>query len=147
MIRRPPRSTRTDTLFPYTTLFRSACGECSERRIARRCRHANAASRAYRAVDLPGLLATPGTQPGVVRPYGARSTHGAAVAVGTRACGSNQGSMATINGPISSMYATVSRPNVPHCRDPATSPQTATHVTTKTPHPTQELHLPALSSS
>src|SRR3546814_5571630 len=31
MIRRPPRSTRTDTLFPYTTLFRSrlatACAE------------------------------------------------------------------------------------------------------------------------
>src|SRR3546814_13305886 len=25
MIRRPPRSTRTDTLFPYTTLFRSLC--------------------------------------------------------------------------------------------------------------------------
>src|SRR3546814_19636706 len=25
MIRRPPRSTRTDTLFPYTTLFRSSC--------------------------------------------------------------------------------------------------------------------------
>src|SRR3546814_1251272 len=25
MIRRPPRSTRTDTLFPYTTLFRSRC--------------------------------------------------------------------------------------------------------------------------
>src|SRR3546814_3780610 len=30
MIRRPPRSTRTDTLFPYTTLFRSA-----EDRVAR----------------------------------------------------------------------------------------------------------------
>src|SRR3546814_13861916 len=36
MIRRPPRSTRTDTLFPYTTLFRSGdrrrghwpCPEC-----------------------------------------------------------------------------------------------------------------------
>src|SRR3546814_1499671 len=32
MIRRPPRSTRTDTLFPYTTLFRSremlACRLC-----------------------------------------------------------------------------------------------------------------------
>src|SRR3546814_1781158 len=30
MIRRPPRSTRTDTLFPYTTLFRShqALGYC-----------------------------------------------------------------------------------------------------------------------
>src|SRR3546814_18431810 len=26
MIRRPPRSTRTDTLFPYTTLFRSITG-------------------------------------------------------------------------------------------------------------------------
>src|SRR3546814_18138277 len=26
MIRRPPRSTRTDTLFPYTTLFRSFLG-------------------------------------------------------------------------------------------------------------------------
>src|SRR3546814_3451340 len=26
MIRRPPRSTRTDTLFPYTTLFRSGEG-------------------------------------------------------------------------------------------------------------------------
>src|SRR3546814_14475633 len=29
MIRRPPRSTRTDTLFPYTTLVRSAVGEDS----------------------------------------------------------------------------------------------------------------------
>src|SRR3546814_17021778 len=27
MIRRPPRSTRTDTLFPYTTLFRSVLAE------------------------------------------------------------------------------------------------------------------------
>src|SRR3546814_2571639 len=27
MIRRPPRSTRTDTLFPYTTLFRSVVQE------------------------------------------------------------------------------------------------------------------------
>src|SRR3546814_7128939 len=27
MIRRPPRSTRTDTLFPYTTLFRSVLVE------------------------------------------------------------------------------------------------------------------------
>src|SRR3546814_1781887 len=27
MIRRPPRSTRTDTLFPYTTLFRSVSSE------------------------------------------------------------------------------------------------------------------------
>src|SRR3546814_5111314 len=30
MIRRPPRSTRTDTLFPYTTLFRSKHGGANE---------------------------------------------------------------------------------------------------------------------
>src|SRR3546814_4910877 len=30
MIRRPPRSTRTDTLFPYTTLFRSPLYACLE---------------------------------------------------------------------------------------------------------------------
>src|SRR3546814_4327706 len=30
MIRRPPRSTRTDTLFPYTTLFRSRKGRVEE---------------------------------------------------------------------------------------------------------------------
>src|SRR3546814_15684330 len=33
MIRRPPRSTRTDTLFPYTTLFRS-----HDRGLGRHCR-------------------------------------------------------------------------------------------------------------
>src|SRR3546814_20831278 len=32
MIRRPPRSTRTDTLFPYTTLFRSYCQENARHR-------------------------------------------------------------------------------------------------------------------
>src|SRR3546814_1100231 len=31
MIRRPPRSTRTDTLFPYTTLFRSVLGAALKR--------------------------------------------------------------------------------------------------------------------
>src|SRR3546814_2766898 len=44
MIRRPPRSTRTDTLFPYTTLFRS-------NRIVRTA-HATAFSRAYINDDL-----------------------------------------------------------------------------------------------
>src|SRR3546814_1797019 len=47
MIRRPPRSTRTDTLFPYTTLFRSVdlvgtalCGFLDEVRIGeQRPRH------------------------------------------------------------------------------------------------------------
>src|SRR3546814_6747695 len=60
MIRRPPRSTRTDTLFPYTTLFRSAQASAwkSRRRSRRRSRKALAvrcgspvakASRAMRA--------------------------------------------------------------------------------------------------
>src|SRR3546814_3027799 len=42
MIRRPPRSTRTDTLFPYTTLFRSvrcqAAGGDEGRAAGRQCR-------------------------------------------------------------------------------------------------------------
>src|SRR3546814_12612737 len=41
MIRRPPRSTRTDTLFPYTTLFRSHVARrraTGDRHLARRFR-------------------------------------------------------------------------------------------------------------
>src|SRR3546814_12681324 len=47
MIRRPPRSTRTDTLFPYTTLFRSpkvvsrSCRSIRSKHIGRRSRHRN----------------------------------------------------------------------------------------------------------
>src|SRR3546814_4076039 len=46
MIRRPPRSTRTDTLFPYTTLFRSPGG----RICVRSCRKlsSNSGARANR---------------------------------------------------------------------------------------------------
>src|SRR3546814_9938884 len=39
MIRRPPRSTRTDTLFPYTTLFRSRGVGWIRRSQGRRCAH------------------------------------------------------------------------------------------------------------
>src|SRR3546814_10253434 len=49
MIRRPPRSTRTDTLFPYTTLFRSwRIG----RRVSERAVLGKAAARAL--VGVPG---------------------------------------------------------------------------------------------
>src|SRR3546814_6558293 len=45
MIRRPPRSTRTDTLFPYTTLFRShRRGRTSPPPPARRTRNRSAES-------------------------------------------------------------------------------------------------------
>src|SRR3546814_7197543 len=43
MIRRPPRSTRTDTLFPYTTLFRSPLsrGRAQERLLPRTAERAD----------------------------------------------------------------------------------------------------------
>src|SRR3546814_2006995 len=44
MIRRPPRSTRTDTLFPYTTLFRSATGHAVLLIVRRSHRDGNGAS-------------------------------------------------------------------------------------------------------
>src|SRR3546814_19141102 len=48
MIRRPPRSTRTDTLFPYTTLFRSFAlvreGRMRSRGLLRRRRTQNPAN-------------------------------------------------------------------------------------------------------
>src|SRR3546814_2349721 len=37
MLRRPPRSTRTDTLFPYTTLFRSSVATGCAEGLARLC--------------------------------------------------------------------------------------------------------------
>src|SRR3546814_1893498 len=48
MIRRPPRSTRTDTLFPYTTLFRSL-----------RAAALSAAGRRRRAAPADGRLRSP----------------------------------------------------------------------------------------
>src|SRR3546814_16545934 len=46
MIRRPPRSTRTDTLFPYTTLFRSLPGDRHQQVGHPQGRAADAAGRA-----------------------------------------------------------------------------------------------------
>src|SRR3546814_6788003 len=50
MIRRPPRSTRTDTLFPYTTLFRSArwCGADAASAASAGRRSARTAPRSHR---------------------------------------------------------------------------------------------------
>src|SRR3546814_2286187 len=50
MIRRPPRSTRTDTLFPYTTLFRSAL---CRRQIADRAARSLGEGAALAAPALP----------------------------------------------------------------------------------------------
>src|SRR3546814_4643184 len=62
MIRRPPRSTRTDTLFPYTTLFRSrhAGGDlCPALRRVRQCAGAVAVLRARRRRRVPVLFGQP----------------------------------------------------------------------------------------
>src|SRR3546814_4377376 len=48
MIRRPPRSTRTDTLFPYTTLFRSELVAAEQHRHA-----AREQERGEQVLDLP----------------------------------------------------------------------------------------------
>src|SRR3546814_621778 len=50
MIRRPPRSTRTDTLFPYTTLFRSRRGS----RAARPANSVGIVARHSRSCERPG---------------------------------------------------------------------------------------------
>src|SRR3546814_4663786 len=48
MIRRPPRSTRTDTLFPYTTLFRSSARAAAATPSPSPCRPASSAIRSPR---------------------------------------------------------------------------------------------------
>src|SRR3546814_9361551 len=81
MIRRPPRSTRTDTLFPYTTLFRSHHGAARRagahrprlRRLHDRLRHRAHRRRVLpRARPLPLLRAARHHHgPGAVDPHGA----------------------------------------------------------------------------
>src|SRR3546814_5715842 len=62
MIRRPPISTRTDTLFPYTTLFRSGDDDGDLRRTA-------IGDELLDAVELPaaGDLSGAGSHPGEIR--------------------------------------------------------------------------------
>src|SRR3546814_9318923 len=55
MIRRPPRSTRTDTLFPYTTLFRSAHSCAAEVDLAEQLDDLVAAGDVFLDVDGKGL--------------------------------------------------------------------------------------------
>src|SRR3546814_2381185 len=53
MIRRPPRSTRTDTLFPYTTLFRSPISGIAPPLADLNCRSASSANGFNGAPDNP----------------------------------------------------------------------------------------------
>src|SRR3546814_7523482 len=58
MIRRPPRSTRTDTLFPYTTLFRAPSSPTSLRTFVRRWR-CRSPGLHVKLKDLHDLVAVP----------------------------------------------------------------------------------------
>src|SRR3546814_9988777 len=60
MIRRPPRSTRTDTLFPYTTLFRSERDDVEGRRRLPAERRVHAPDHAF--ARYPGAVSR-GTEP------------------------------------------------------------------------------------
>src|SRR3546814_1877041 len=64
MIRRPPRSTRTDTLFPYTTLFRSLRARPGHRKRAGAMARRRARRQPARVVDRghppADVLAAPG---------------------------------------------------------------------------------------
>src|SRR3546814_1043210 len=58
MIRRPPRSTRTDTLFPYTTLFRSGVGWRGQRFGGRQFDRHEPGHRAAEQLLAPGVELT-----------------------------------------------------------------------------------------
>src|SRR3546814_4991452 len=82
MIRRPPRSTRTDTLFPYTTLFRSprtaqirrstALEATSSRRFPREIVH-DVRQRAMARTGVDGRRLVQGTAGGIEGQKGMRS--------------------------------------------------------------------------
>src|SRR3546814_10929930 len=61
MIRRPPRSTRTDTLFPYTTLFRSKDDAATRLRI----RKYGFAEENVRNLHAAGVTIAVGTDAGI----------------------------------------------------------------------------------
>src|SRR3546814_10860381 len=82
MLRRPPRSTRTDTLFPYTTLF------LSKRPFADESIYSSGSSAAHNASLSRSVAQCPIT-PGRIGDDGERQEQWVAVPVGTGCCPSN----------------------------------------------------------
>src|SRR3546814_12782908 len=62
MIRRPPRSTRTYTLFPYTTLFRSVASADAKRPAAPPAKPRMLGDVAFRPCTLPSQMGAPGVE-------------------------------------------------------------------------------------
>src|SRR3546814_18550122 len=69
MIRRPPRSTRTDTLFPYTTLFRSPLGERTNVTVGARYTHDKISGYGEQKYVIPGVGEISAAPPGVPNPF------------------------------------------------------------------------------
>src|SRR3546814_8123583 len=64
MIRRPPRSTRTDTLFPYTTLFRSRSTTAPSAGPLRVTAHVPTGVRVRKSIGRPiAMASTPSAMP------------------------------------------------------------------------------------
>src|SRR3546814_13243520 len=70
MIRRPPRSTRTDTLFPYTTLFRSRTVNIGGASTA-----SGVSQRMIRHYEKIGLIPPPPRRDGGYRDYSEPDVH------------------------------------------------------------------------
>src|SRR3546814_2853764 len=76
MIRRPPRATRTDTLFPYTTLFRSGGGVDLGAEEGPARRHALCRDLCEGRTRRPGSAGARGVQQGRDDPRGQRRVAG-----------------------------------------------------------------------
>src|SRR3546814_17970932 len=100
MIRRPPRSTRTDTLFPYTTLFRSLrAGGCDGERPS--AKHdifsiEKGDGRVASAHHQIGKLADVTLTPGMIE--GERASIFVEMAHGARRCDGSFGGVGAIHG-------------------------------------------------
>src|SRR3546814_3378896 len=76
MIRRPPRSTRTDTLFPYTTLFRSELlDDSSVQQYFRRSDHFALVKRGVPMVMLTGIFSREREKDDAIDRYFERDYH------------------------------------------------------------------------
>src|SRR3546814_13690375 len=113
MIRRPPRSTRTDTLFPYTTLFRSRAGLLCERH-ARRPASAALALRMPQMAWNAGRAACERASLGASDPI-ARPRHAARRQAADRFAGGvglNKASPPRRRGPLSALRTVASGPRL-----------------------------------
>src|SRR3546814_4557889 len=80
MIRRPPRSTRTDTLFPYTTLFRSANSRINNDILARyACSNSIFHSLFQPVIDIDNSMGIGRSGMGIVAAGGCMHQHNGAI--------------------------------------------------------------------